>query len=298
MIRRQHLATWRVNWNDKPQSIKEIAAELNIGRDSLVFIDDSPQECGFIKAAWPEVLVLQTPSNHENLVNFLHREYLFENTFMTKEDILRNKSYQENRDREHLLHNTNDLSEYKLKLETRLKVRKATLIDSQRISQMLQRTNQFNLTTHRYDQNTVSQMIVDSSILVICTELQDRFGDLGLIGLAIVRKQDKDAFFDTMLMSCRALGRDAEVAFASSVLKIIDDEWRVNRVMAEYIRSPKNKLVEDFWEKIGLLVYNDANKDPEERKLYISVTNLADLAKKSMPAHITVVIDGNQCHEY
>ncbi len=170
------MAAWRVNWNDKAQSIVEIAAELNIGRDSLVFIDDSPHECDLMQSIFPEVLVLQTPVQHEELVHFLDKKYLFDALVITDEDIHRTKSYQQNRDREALFSAVTDLSDYKRRLGTRLTVRSVCAADITRVTQLLQRTNQFNLTTRRHDQAEVARMIVDPDTIVICADLEVRFG--------------------------------------------------------------------------------------------------------------------------
>jgi len=287
LIRPEHLATWRVNWNDKPQSIAEIAVELNIGLDSLIFIDDSPYECNLVQSAFPEILVLQTPAGEE-LVNFLDRQYLFDALVVTDEDINRTKSYQQNRARAVLHGAVADLSEYKKKLGTCLRVRNVSAADSARVTQLLQRTNQFNLTTRRHDQAALARMLTDPDTRVICAELEDQFGDLGLVGVAIIKRCSEDVLIDTLLMSCRALGRDAEFAFAGTIFNVLSKQWHSKRVIAEYIPSAKNGIVAEFWKQMGLVAL-DGGMTPENKTVvYVSETELTVLASKSLPAHVTV----------
>jgi FkbH-like protein len=287
IIHREHLAAWRINWNDKAKSIAEIATELNIGRDALIFIDDSPHECELVRSIFPEILVLQTPAQHEELVHFLHRQYLFDTLIVTEEDVHRTQSYQQNRAREALFSSVADLSDYKKKLGTHLTIRNACPADIARVTQLLQRTNQFNLTTRRHDQVEVKRMISDPDTLVIGAELEDRFGDLGLIGVAIVKRNGSDALIDTMLMSCRALGRDAELAFSGAIFNIIDQQWHSKQVLAEYIPSAKNGLVADFWKQVGLFAV-DCKAKPDKAVLYGSPMELAKLACYNKFSYITI----------
>lgn len=289
VIHRGHLAAWRINWNDKAQSIAEIATELNIGRDALVFIDDSPHECELVRSIFPEILVLQTPMQYEELVHFLDRQHLFDTLVVTEEDVCRTQSYQQNRDREALFNTVTDLSDYKRKLGTQLTIRNTGPADIARITQLLQRTNQFNLTTRRHDQAEVTRMIADPDTLVIGAELEDRFGDLGMIGVAIVKRNDVHALIDTMLMSCRALGRDAELAFAGAIFNIIDQQWHSKQVFGEFIPSAKNSLVTDFWKQVGLVAI-DGNAKPDKAILYGSPIELAALACHNKPAYITIKV--------
>lgn len=287
VIHREHLAAWRINWNDKVQSIAEIATELNISRDALVFIDDSPHECELVRSIFPEILVLQTPVQYEDLVHFIDRQYLFDTLVVTEEDVRRTQSYQQNRARETLFSTVADLSDYKRKLGTHLTIRNACPADIARVTQLLQRTNQFNLTTRRHDQAEVTRLIADPDTLVIGAELVDRFGDLGLIGVAIVKRNGADALIDTMLMSCRALGRDAELAFASAIFNIINQQWHSKQVFAEYIPSTKNGLAADFWKQVGLVPV-DCNAKPDMAVLYGLPVEMATLACQNKQAYITI----------
>jgi FkbH-like protein len=293
VIRREHLAAWRINWNEKAQSIGEIASELNIGRDALVFVDDSASECQMVMSILPEVLVVQTPSNHEDLVNFLDRRQLFDALVVTDEDVRRTRSYRDNHAREVLSGSIGDLSDYKRQLLTQLTVRRATPADVPRISQLVQRTNQFNLTTRRHGQGAIERMVDDPDVMILCADLRDRFGDLGLIGVAIANRAEDGAEIDSMLMSCRALGRDAELAFIAALFGGIHRQWGHGRLMAQYLASAKNALVADFWQRVGL-VRDDRRTDAAGGVHYVSELDLKTLATRNLPAHValTDLIDG------
>ena len=294
LLRREHLATWRVNWNEKAQSIAELSDELNIGRDSIVFVDDSAHECALVRAILPEVEVLQTPERHEALVGFLSREHFFDALAITSDDLARGRSYSQNREREALSVSVGDLSEYKRQLDTQLTVRHASRADIPRIAQLVQRTNQFNLTTRRHDHTALETMLDAPEFMILCSELKDRFGNLGLIGVAIAEHRGDDAMVDTLLMSCRALGRDAEMAFMSAVYASLASEWRVGRIYADYIATAKNQLVADFWVRAGL-VADETRAGDAGVQGYVSSTTLSSLAARIMPPHVNLmgVVNGH-----
>lgn len=251
LLKREHLAAWRINWEDKPASLAAIAAELNLGLDALVFVDDNPLECELVARVLPKVQVLKAPEGGE-LATFLQRCNPFEAMSVTAADRLRNASYQENRERTQLSVDVGDLDAYKREVGTTLTVRRVGVDDLARTEQILQRTNQFNLTTRRYNIAQVKEMLADADVLLLCAELRDRFGDLGLVGISIMRRKGAVAVIDSLLMSCRALGRDAELAFAGALYALIHSEWSSRWIEAEYVASAKNGMVAEFWLRAGL----------------------------------------------
>jgi FkbH-like protein len=287
VLRREHVAAWRINWNEKSQSIAELADELNIGRDAMVFIDDSAHECELVRSIHTEVLVLQTPARHEDLVNFLRGQHLFDSLVVTSDDVMRSRTYQQNRARGEFSAVLGDISEYKRRLATRLTFRHARRADLPRVVQLIQRTNQFNLTTRRHDQATVERLLESPEAMVLCVELEDRFGQLGLVGVAIAVRQDELAVIDSMLMSCRALGRDAEMAFAAALYSALATDWGVERVLADYLPTAKNQLVADFWQRAGLAIDPRPNSTAGGVR-YASANDLLSLAASIMPAHVTL----------
>lgn len=292
VLRREHVAAWRINWNEKARSIAELADELNIGRDAMVFIDDSAHECELVRSVHPEVLVLQTPAHHEELVNFLRRRHLFDSLVVTSDDVMRSRTYQQNRARDEFSAALGDISEYKRQLATRLTCRRVGRADLPRVVQLIQRTNQFNLTTRRHDQAAVERLFESSEAMIVCAELEDRFGQLGLVGVAIAVRQGEHAVIDSMLMSCRALGRDAEMAFASGLYSALVAEWGVMRVFADYLPTPKNQLVADFWQRAGLVI-DQGSSTAVDGVRYASKDDLLVLAASIMPAHVTLTDASN-----
>lgn len=252
LIKREHLSAWRINWDEKPASLVAIAAELNLGLDALVFVDDNPLECELVARTLPQVRVLQVPSAREELVGLLQRYNPFEALTVTAADRSRNLSYIENRHRAEFSVTAGDLDTYKREIGAELHIRRARETDLARVVQLLQRTNQFNLTTRRYHTEQVRAMLADANTLLLSAELRDRFGDLGLIGVAIARRRGAGAMIDSLLMSCRALGRDAELALAGALYARISAAWQSQWIEAEYIMSAKNAMVAEFWPRAGL----------------------------------------------
>ncbi|MDE2461796.1 MAG: HAD-IIIC family phosphatase [Gammaproteobacteria bacterium] len=252
LIKREHLSTWRINWEEKPVSLSAVAAELNLGLDALVFVDDNPLECELVAQTLPQVRVLRVPAAKEELVGLLQRYNPFEALVVTTADRSRNTSYLENRQRTEFSETMGDLSAYKREIGAKLLVRPVDKADLARVVQLLQRTNQFNLTSRRYSAEQVRTMLADSATLLLCAELRDRFGDLGLIGVAIAHRTGPGATVDSLLMSCRALGRDAELAFAGAIYARISAAWQPQWIEAEYVASAKNAMVANFWVRAGL----------------------------------------------
>lgn len=286
LIRREHVAAWRIGWNEKAASIAELARELNIGLDAMVFVDDSDFECELVRAAHPEVATLRTPDPGPSLLGFLPRLNLFDSLAVTREDRLRSRSYQQDRAREALSTTVGDIAAYKQRLGTRVVVRRAEAADVARVAQLVQRTNQFNLTTRRHDRIAIERMQGDPGWRVLCAEVSDRFGELGLVGVALVRLDGDDAIVDSMLMSCRALGRDAELAFAAEIFRDLAGVGTLRRIVAHYLPSAKNGLVADFWARAGLVPETDRGPVADEGFRFVSDGDLALLASRIMPAHV------------
>jgi FkbH-like protein len=284
LLRREHLSAWRINWDDKPVSIGAIADELNLGLDALVFVDDNPLECELVTRSLPQVRVLQVPSASSELVGFLERNNPFEALVVTDADRGRTTSYRQNRERRQYSELVGDLAQFKRELGTELHVREATATDLARVVQLLQRTNQFNLTTRRHDADAVKAMLSDARTRVLCAGLRDRFGDLGVVGVAIALQDHEGAQIDSLVLSCRALGRDAELAFACGIYRKLVGDWHVSWIEGEYVASDKNAQVSDFWIRAGLdSIAADGNR-------FRSSRNLMELAQNA-PEHINLVVD-------
>ena len=281
IIKRSHLAGSRIDWNNKASNIAALGDELNLGLDSFVFVDDSPVECEMIRQMLPQVTVLQVPARVHELPPLLLQTGLFDTLRFTEEDGQRAKLYQEERSRktERLGHVS--LDEYLRSLQTVAVIHRARPSEVSRISQLTQKTNQFNLTTRRYSEQEIQSLLADSGTVVYSLSVRDRFGTLGLVGVLVARFDGESARIGDFLLSCRALGRRLEEAMVAHCLADIGATRVVARWEAEYSATAKNGQVADFWPRLG---FTEAEA-VAGRKRY---TRAADAAISGPPDLVTI----------
>jgi len=250
ILKEEHFAGICVNWNSKPDNMKTLADEINIGLDSFVFIDDNPAERQMMRQMLPEVEVLELSDNPALYAKSLRETNFFAKASLTEEDKKRGQIYAAQRRRNQLQQSAATLEDYLKSLEMVCSIRAAEEKDVKRAAQLTQRTNQFNLTARRYTETEIQHMIADSNWNVYVLGLRDKFGDNGTVGLALLEKHQDVWRVDTFLMSCRVIGRQVEEAFVN---RICFDavNTSVKRLGAEYIRTKKNILVSDFWGKMN-----------------------------------------------
>jgi FkbH-like protein len=250
----------KVNWNDKVTNLKEIAKELNIGIDSLVHLDDSNFEINHIKSQLPEVTTIQVPENLKNYsAHFISHLDLFLNLNRTKEDANRVEMYKIEKSRHEVQNSFKTITEYlqSLELEVNLKVNDKNSID--RIAQMTQKTNQFNLTTPRYTEAEIDNFIASNNYDVFSFGLKDKFGDYGITGLCILEYQTHEiANIDTFLMSCRIIGRNVELAFLNFLISFLTQR-NIKILKAKYIKTFKNDQVENLFDNFGFKITQTGN---------------------------------------
>ena len=253
LLRPTQLAAWRVNWQDKVQNLCELAAELNLSLDQFVFIDDSPVECGYVRQALPQVDVLQVASDGSNLVQLLKNYNGFRLVRHTKTDQNRTAAYQAERQRLAIKSSAESLDEFLQSLALEVRISPASLQDLARIHQLVERTNQFNLTTRRHSAAQLSQMLQSPDVLLLAMTACDRFGDYGLTGVAIARRNPNGCtvVIDTFLMSCRVLGRRLEQALIWELIRRSGERWPDHPIRAEYRQTAKNEQVADFLGRSG-----------------------------------------------
>jgi FkbH-like protein len=251
VIRRRHIAASRINWNDKAANIRELAVELNIGLDSMVFVDDSDFEVNLVRRELPEVEVLHLPKDKPfNAREMLVEHGWFDTLTVSREDRARGGMYAAEAERKQLLSAATDLKSYYRSLEMRLSLSFADSFSIPRVAQQTQKTNQFNLTTRRYSEADISTFVSSPDADVICIQLSDKFGDSGIVGSCVLRYDGDQAVFDTFLLSCRALGRGVEEVFLNYALQLAQKRHAAVAV-GEYIPTRKNAQVEDFYAKQG-----------------------------------------------
>ncbi|MEI6681680.1 MAG: HAD-IIIC family phosphatase [Bacteroidota bacterium] len=253
LIRQEHLAAYRINWNNKADNIKEIVNELNIGLDSVILIDDNPAERELVKHFLPMVETPEFPVQPYLLPVFAREitARYFRVYQLTEEDRSKTKQYQENFQRERFKEGFSDFTAYLTSLQIELEIKKPDDLTIPRIAQLTQKTNQFNLTTKRYSETEILSLI-HQGCFVYSIKVGDKFGDHGVTGVIIVKRGPEagSASIDTFLMSCRILGKGIEEAFACSIFKIIKNEGIIS-LKAKYLPSNKNEQVKDFYDKLG-----------------------------------------------
>jgi len=245
LLRPDHFACMKINWSDKATNLRAIAAELNLGLDAFVFVDDSPFECELVRQTLPEVTVLPLPQDPTQYERLLRGLGLFDALTVTAEDRQRNRLYRSEAQRRDLQSQSQSLDEYLKSLEMRLTIRRAEEFHIPRIAQLTQRTNQFNLTTRRYSEGEIRELNTRPDSVVYWAQLTDRFDDMGIIGLAIVRFAAVTATLDCFLLSCRVLSRGVEDALLAHMATIARARG-CERLAAEYIPTPKNGLAAEF----------------------------------------------------
>lgn len=257
LLRREHVATYRINWNDKANNILELAKELNIGLDSCVFVDDSQTECELIKFALPEVTVITVPNPIYEYPTLLLRECLFDTLSINREDIDRNIQYQMEAKRKEIITTSHSIPEYLASLELVATIHPAYQDEIPRVAQLTQKTNQFNLSTRRYSQLQIENFCSEEESAVLTLSVKDKFGNYGLTGVLIAKHNGAHGFIDTLLMSCRILSRNLEFVFLEHSLKQLKQQWGITEWKAEYIPSEKNAQIKDFLIKAGFVPDNN-----------------------------------------
>jgi len=251
ILKEEHIATAQINWGDKAANLRQIALDLNIGLDSFVFMDDSEFEIDLIRQVLPEVEVIHLPKDQAvKYRDILVSCGLFDTLTLSEEDQKRGAMYKAEATRKSLQAKTTDMDTYYRSLEMELEIRFSDEFSIPRVSQLTQRTNQFNLTTRRYSESEIKDFANSLEADVIYVRLKDRFGDSGIIGACILEYKNEEAILDTFLLSCRVLGRGVEDVFLSNVLKRARDR-RCNLAVGQYIKTRKNGQVEYFYEKQG-----------------------------------------------
>ena len=249
------IATRRVNWEAKPANIAEIARELNLGLDSFVFVDDSSHELASVRAELPEVRCLQVPEDLELLPGLLADAGLFRHLAVTDDDRARSARVQQEAGRvvaaQSLTHD-----EFLASLGLTLRYLAVDGARQARVTQLINKTNQFNLTTIRRTEGEVSALLADPTVLVRAAEVSDRFGDYGLVAVAIVRCDGECAELDTLLMSCRVLGRGVETAFLAALVAELAGRGCTS-LTGRYAPTVKNQLVERLLPDHGFAATGD-----------------------------------------
>ncbi|MCX6272523.1 MAG: HAD-IIIC family phosphatase [Bacteroidetes bacterium] len=274
LIKRDHITIYRINWNNKVENITEIIAELNIGPDSVVYIDDNPSERELVKQFLPMIETPEFPSQPYLLPAFIKEitERYFRIYQITEEDRLKTRQYQENVMRNNYEQGFSDFTAYLSSLQMELEMKEVQAGNIPRIAQLTQKTNQFNLTTKRYTESEIQAFIAQGHT-IFSLRVSDKFGEHGITGLIIVQKTENEytVEIDTFLLSCRILGKGIAEAFAYTVFSKLKIQG-IKTILASYVPTNKNEQVNDFYDKLGFEIIDKQFTEEGIKKYSIDLT--------------------------
>ncbi|HVG30776.1 MAG TPA: HAD-IIIC family phosphatase [Pyrinomonadaceae bacterium] len=286
LLNPRHFAALRVNWNDKARSLRELAEELNVGLDSLAFLDDNPAERESVRAQLPEVTVVELPDDAARFAQALRDCPVFERLGLSAEDRERGAYYAAQRERADFEHAFSSREDFYRRLRQEVEIAPATPATLGRVAQLTQKTNQFNLTTRRYTEQQLAELCARPDWQVLGMSVRDRFGDSGLVGVAVVRHGGEASEVDAFLLSCRVIGRTVETALLARVV----NESRARgalRLRGWFLPTAKNAPAKDFYADHGF-----SQVDEDERGSLWSL----DVARAgvNVPDWIGVVAAGGE----
>ncbi|MBV8638656.1 MAG: HAD family hydrolase [Candidatus Eremiobacteraeota bacterium] len=250
LLRPEHFAAIRINWESKSENLRALAAQLNVGLDAVAFIDDNPVECAEVQAALPEIRIIQLPGEPVHFAQTILDFPPFERLEVSSEDAARTQYYREQQLRDELLSTVTSKEAFLVSLKQEAEIASVSPVTLARTAQLTQKTNQFNLTTRRYSQEHIARFVDDVSYTIRTIRVKDRFGDNGIVGVAITRDDGDACEIDTFLLSCRVIGRGIETALVAQLA----DEARArgaSRLIGTFIQTPKNAPAQNFYEDHG-----------------------------------------------
>ncbi|NMC05032.1 MAG: HAD-IIIC family phosphatase [Candidatus Lokiarchaeota archaeon] len=256
VLKLKHFAALRINWNDKVNNMKEIAEELNIGTDSLVFIDDDKVNCELVASCMPEVHTIRIPEDPSNILKEMMRIDLFNVLQLTDEDLEKGSMYSAQRSRNELKAKFENYTDFLKNLEIKLVIKKGDDAQLPRLAQLTQKTNQFNMTTKRYSESDVESFIKRHDAFVLSVQVIDKFGDSGIVGEIIIIESDDAWNIDTLLLSCRVLGRNVEFKLMEHVMQKARAR-NIKKIIGHFIPTSKNSVARSFYEQCGFVKIKD-----------------------------------------
>lgn len=250
VLKLEDISCFKANWDPKHENIYEIARELKLGLDSFVFVDDNPAERAIVQAQVPQVAVPDVGSEVSHFAEILERGRYFEPVALSKEDLDRGALYADNSRRAAQQQKFANYGDYLDSLEMVAEIDQFRPLYLERIAQLTNKTNQFNLTTRRYTLAQMEAIATDSRHIALYGKLSDRFGDNGLISIVIGRRDLDSLHLDLWLMSCRVLKRDMEVAMLDAVVERSRSAG-IKHIVGYYLPTAKNGMVADFYASLG-----------------------------------------------
>ncbi|URZ00971.1 HAD-IIIC family phosphatase [Clostridium felsineum] len=271
LLGEENFADLEINWNDKASNIRTIAKKLNIGTDSIVFLDDDKLNCEIVKESLKEVKVVNMPKDPAlYLKTIIDISSEFNVLYLTDEDRKKGLMYAENRKRQELKEEIQSIDEYLKALNICVEIKVDDEFNIARIAQLTQKTNQFNMTTKRYFEEDIKKFMLEDNYSVLAIAVKDKFGDNGIAGVCIIKKENDVWYIDTLLLSCRVMGRKIEYAIMNYIEKSAYKK-SVKTIKAVYIPTKKNIPVKSLYEDMGFKCV----KEEEKIKFYEKSTENA-----------------------
>jgi FkbH-like protein len=249
-LKQHHLAAWRIGWQPKSEVLRQIADELGLGVDSLVLIDDNPAELAEVQAALPEVACICMPADPADWSRVIAETHCLDRLPPTTEDLQRADFYAQERRRETARQQTVSREEYLAQLDVQIQIFAPTTADLPRLSQLIAKTNQFNLNCRRRPEPELAALSADQRYLVRLVQAQDRYGDYGIVGVYIVDLAAPRAELDSFLLSCRAMGRGIEEAMLADLFDELEQRGR-HSIVATVEQHPRNEPARRFFAQVG-----------------------------------------------
>lgn len=246
LLREENFASIKINWNNKVDNIIEISNDINIGIDSLIFIDDDPINREMVKENLLNILVINLPKDPSLYVKTLKNINDINVLQLTNEDFNKKDIYYQQRQRNELKEKISNLDNFLASLDMEVNIKKANNFYIPRISQLTKKTNQFNLTTKRYSEEDINNFSINDNYYVYCVNVKDKFGDNGITGVFIIEKENDNFIIDTFLLSCRIIGRNIEKVMLNFIINLAIKN-NINKIIGKYYPTQKNKQVENFY---------------------------------------------------
>jgi FkbH-like protein len=272
LLKLEHIAVFQANWSDKATNIQAIAEELSLGLDSIVFLDDNPAERGLVRKLLPQVAVPELPEDPSAYARTLAAGGYFEAVTLAAEDLKRAGFYQDNAKRASLQRQAGGVDAYLASLDMTITFQPFEGKGRARIVQLINKSNQYNLTTRRYTEPEILAVELDPTVFTLQVRLADIFGDNGMISVVICRPAGNETWeIDTWLMSCRVLGRKVE----HMVLRKIVEHARaagIHKLIGTYRPTERNKLVVDHYAKLGFTMAREEESGMTQWELLVEST--------------------------
>lgn len=250
VLRLSDFSSFKANWNDKVSNLRAIAQQLNLGLDSLVFVDDEPRERALVRRMIPEVAVPEMPEDPAEYIQLLEKYRYFQMVSLAEEDLGRADYYRANAAREAAASSAENLDSFLKSLNMRARVGPITASTIERCAQLINRSNQFNLTTRRYSAVEVRARMESPEWLTLTVSLSDSFGESGLVSCLLASIRGTELLIDTWVMSCRVIKRTVEQFLANQLYAAAWNKG-LRTIRGEYIPTPKNLLVRDHFKEMG-----------------------------------------------